>query len=82
MNLFDYMRSSTQEKESPLASRMRPTTLNEVVGQNILSERISCFTGRFRQISWAPLFLRAARNGKDHPGQSDCQYDKRQFSPD
>ena len=33
MNLFDYMRSSTQEKESPLASRMRPTTLNEVVGQ-------------------------------------------------
>ena len=33
MNLFDYMRSSTQEKESPLASRMRPTTLDEVVGQ-------------------------------------------------
>lgn len=32
MNLFDYMRSSTQEKESPLASRMRPTTLDEVVG--------------------------------------------------
>lgn len=33
MDLFDYMRSSTQEKESPLASRMRPTTLDEVVGQ-------------------------------------------------
>ena len=33
MNLFDYVRSSTQEKESPLASRMRPTTLDEVVGQ-------------------------------------------------
>ena len=33
MDLFDYMRSSTQEKESPLASRMRPVTLDEVVGQ-------------------------------------------------
>lgn len=33
MDLFDYMRSTTQEKESPLASRMRPTTLDEVVGQ-------------------------------------------------
>lgn len=33
MDLFDYMRSNTQAKESPLASRMRPTTLDEVVGQ-------------------------------------------------
>ena len=33
MDLFDYMRSTTQEKESPLASRMRPATLDEVVGQ-------------------------------------------------
>lgn len=33
MDLFDYMRENTMEKESPLASRMRPTTLDEVVGQ-------------------------------------------------
>ena len=33
MDLFDYMRANTVEKESPLASRMRPTTLDEVVGQ-------------------------------------------------
>lgn len=33
MDLFDYMREAQQEKESPLASRMRPTTLDEVVGQ-------------------------------------------------
>ena len=32
MDLFDYMRE-TQQKESPLASRMRPKTLDEVVGQ-------------------------------------------------
>ena len=33
MDLFDYMRANTMEKETPLASRMRPTTLDEVVGQ-------------------------------------------------
>ena len=33
MDLFDYMKETTMEKESPLASRMRPATLDEVVGQ-------------------------------------------------
>ena len=33
MNLFDYMRENTMEKEAPLASRLRPKTLEEVVGQ-------------------------------------------------
>ena len=33
MDLFDYMRETTKEKESPLASTLRPTTLDEVVGQ-------------------------------------------------
>jgi len=31
--LFDYMREQNMEKGSPLASRLRPTTLDEVVGQ-------------------------------------------------
>ena len=33
MDLFDYMREQNMEKESPLAARLRPTTLDEVVGQ-------------------------------------------------
>lgn len=33
MNLLDYMGQQQKEKESPLASRLRPTTLDEVVGQ-------------------------------------------------
>ena len=34
MDIFSYMREKNQtEKESPLAARMRPTTLDEVVGQ-------------------------------------------------
>lgn len=33
MDLFEYMREQNMESESPLASRMRPTSLEEVVGQ-------------------------------------------------
>ena len=33
MNLLDYMSEQKKETESPLASRLRPTTLDEVVGQ-------------------------------------------------
>lgn len=33
MDLFEYMRSTNMEKESPLAARLRPTSLDEVVGQ-------------------------------------------------
>ena len=44
MDLFDYMREKTQEQESPLASRMRPQTLEEVVGQqHIIGKDITYF---------------------------------------
>ena len=33
MDLFEYVREKNLEKEAPLASRLRPTTLEEVVGQ-------------------------------------------------
>lgn len=33
MDLFDYMRENSMEKESPLAARMRPASLDEIVGQ-------------------------------------------------
>ena len=39
INLFDMMSNTTKEKESPLAARMRPRTIDEVVGQeHILAE--------------------------------------------
>ena len=34
MDLFEYMRLEKAKKESPLAVRMRPRTLDEVVGQS------------------------------------------------
>ena len=33
MDLFEYAKSKTLDREAPLASRLRPTTLEEVVGQ-------------------------------------------------
>ena len=33
MDLFEYMRSANMDQTAPLASRIRPTTLEEVVGQ-------------------------------------------------
>ena len=33
MDLFEYMREQNMQNESPLASRLRPVTLEEVVGQ-------------------------------------------------
>ena len=39
MDLFEYMRSTNMEKESPLAARMRPRTLDEVVGQQHIIAR-------------------------------------------
>ncbi len=39
LNLFDYMGQENQEKESPLAARMRPRTIDEVVGQEHILAR-------------------------------------------
>ena len=33
MDIFEYMEEKWKENESPLAARMRPVTLDEVVGQ-------------------------------------------------
>ena len=33
MDLFEYAAESRKDKEAPLAARMRPQTLEEVVGQ-------------------------------------------------
>ena len=34
LNIFDYMRNNDMDREAPLAARMRPRTLDEVVGQD------------------------------------------------
>ena len=51
MDLLEYMNEMNREKESPLASRLRPTTLDEVVGRSISSGRINCYTAQLRRIN-------------------------------
>ena len=57
MDLFDYMREQNQKKESPLASRLRPVKLEEVVGQQHIIGKDNCCTVLFRRISSVPLFF-------------------------
>ena len=61
MNLFDYMRESKMESESPLASRLRPKTLDEVVGQQHIVGRDKLLYRPSRRISWAPLSFTVLR---------------------
>ena len=68
MDLFDYMRTNTMEQESPLASRMRPETLDQVVGQ--------------KHIVGPGTLLWPARNRQDHSGESDRPYHQGGILPD
>ena len=61
MDLFDYMRSNTMKSEAPLASRMRPTTLDEIVGQQHI-------------IGKDKLLYRAIKHRKDDDSKSHCAY--------
>lgn len=49
MDLFDYMRENQKDDDSPLAKRMRPESLDEVIGQeHIIGKReitLSCDKG-------------------------------------
>ena len=56
MDLFEYMRENNKNTESPLAMRLRPETLDEMVGQShiigkdkLLYRAIKAGTDRFRE---------------------------------
>ena len=75
MDLFEYMRSTNMEKEAPLAARMRPRTLDEVVGQEHIIGKdklsVSCHQGGQDQLHH---FLWTARYRQNDAGESHCQY--------
>ena len=48
MDLFEYARQKNMDQEAPLASRLRPTTLED---SSILLEKTSCCTVQSKQIS-------------------------------
>ena len=60
---------------------MRPTTLDEVVGQEHIIGPESCCTVRSRRINSAPSFLRPSGNGKNDACPRHRQHDKRRVYP-
>lgn len=75
MDLFEYMRSTNMEKEAPLAARMRPRTLDEVVGQEhiIGKDKLLYRAIKADKIS-SIIFLWTARYRQNDAGESHCQY--------
>ena len=54
------------KKEAPLASRLRPGNLDEVVGQQHIMGEANCSTGQSRRTSWAPSFF-TGRPARERP---------------
>ena len=81
MDLFEYMRQNNMEKESPLAARLRPTTLDEVVGQQHIIGKDTLLYHQSGQVK-LPYFLRPTRNRQDYAGKGDCRYDQCGFYAD
>ena len=75
MDLFSYLREKNMEKESPLAARIRPATLEEIVGQQHIIGKDKML---YRAIRADKLFdpVWTTRNGKNNTRQSDCEYDE------
>ena len=81
MDLFDYMRKTNQENDSPLAMRLRPRTLEEVVGQQHIVGKDKLL---YRAIKADKLsyILWTSWNWKDYISLGYCQYDKCGFLSD
>ena len=83
MDLFDYMRETNKEKESPLASRMRPATLDEVVGQKHIIGKDKLLYRAIKADKLSSIdFLRTSGNRKDNTGKGDRTYNQRRVQTD
>ena len=80
MNLFDYMRSNNMEKEAPLAARMRPRTLDEVVGQEHVIGRDKLLYRAIKADKISSVIFYG--NRKDHSCKGDRQYHQRRLYAD
>lgn len=75
MDLFDYMRSNTMKSEAPLASRMRPTTLDEIVGQQHIIGKDKLLYRAIRADKLrSVIFYGPPGTGKTTNSKSHCAY--------
>ena len=76
MDLFDYMREQNREKESPLASRLRPATLDEMVGQQHIIGKDKLLYRAIKADKLSSIIYMDRRNRKNDTGKSHCENDK------
>lgn len=76
MDLFEYMREQTKEQESPLASRLRPTTLEEVVGQEHIIGKGKLLYRAIKADKLSSIIFYGPRYREDNTCQGDRQYDE------
>ena len=81
MDLFEYAKSKTLDRESPLASRLRPTTLEEVVGQEHIVGKDKLLYRAIKADKLTSVIFYGPHR-QDNPRQSHRPYDQRQFYPD
>ena len=67
MDLFDYMRENTLEQEAPLASRLRPRTLDEIVGQQHILGKDKLLYRAIRADKLSSLIFTARREPERRP---------------
>ena len=78
MDLFEYAKSKTLDRESPLASRLRPTSLEEVVGQeHIVGKDKLLYRAIKADKLTSVIFYRTSRNRQNNTGKSNSQYYQR-----
>ena len=83
MDLFEYMSMQRKKEESPLAVRMRPKNLDEVVGQQhiIGKDKLLYRAIKADKIS-SLIFYRSSWNRKDNISKSNREYDECRFCAD
>lgn len=79
MDLFDYVRQNTMKNESPLASRIRPETLDEVVGQQHIIGKDKLLYRAIQADKISSIIFYGPPEQKNHTCKGDCQYYKCRF---
>ena len=86
MDLFEYMRSTNMEKEAPLAARMRPRTLDEVVGQEHIIGKDKLLYRAIKADKISSIIFYGPPGTlpiwQDDAGEGHCQYHQRGIPAD
>lgn len=82
MDLFDYMRENQKDDDSPLAKRMRPESLDEVIGQEHIIGKEKLLYRAIKADKLSSLIFTDRREPENDACHGDRTYDKGGFQAD